>query len=321
MTRRDASVDLLTALWKEDFVHIDWVVMTDFAVVDDQDHEEVEVEVEKVLSYLNKSLQTAKGQGVSFARVSVEDLELKLEDLQSIRQTRLEGEIATEDERRAFQDDLERDERFLLEKICTILFQVMELPATESEFDDQRAALEQVLDGLILQGKFRVIEKVLEQLRRFTARESLSPQNRTLAKTCFDGLLKLMHEAHRIRAVATALNTGATRDLDGVRLYLGRLGQSATVMVLELLDILNNPAHRRAVADVLVEQGTTGCAHLRGPPQGRELAARQRAPVHHQQDRPAGQTAAVPQYPGARERGAAHGGPVGHRANEDQRDV
>jgi hypothetical protein len=258
MTARDASIDLLTALWKEDFVHIEWVVMTDFDLIEDDGKAEVEVEVEKVLNYLNKSLMTGKGEGVSFARVSVDDLNLKLNDLQTIRQTRLAGDIATDEEKQTFFDDLKRDEEFLLEKICTILFQVMEIPASKAEFEDQRAALEQVLDGLILQGKFAVIEKVLETLDRYATRRDLSNENRELARACHEDMTRLMHEAHRVKAVATALNTGATRDIVGVKHYLERLGPSATVLVLDLLDSLNNPAYRRAVAEVLVDTGRHG---------------------------------------------------------------
>ncbi len=256
---RDPSEDLLTRLWREEFTSIDWVVMTDFALAEDDAAEEVEVEVEKVLTYLHRELTSEKGESISFARVSLDDLELKLENLSQIRKAKLEqGAVATPDDQARTQGEILADEVLLLEKICGILFQVMELPANEREVTDIAAAFEQLLDGLILEGKFATIEKVTEQLDKFAYRPDLPLANRELARSCNERLAALMIEGQRVRAVATALNTGATKDLEGVKGYLVRLGPTATVQLLDLLDTLNAPHQRRMVADVLAEVGRYG---------------------------------------------------------------
>src|SRR5690606_18604814 len=149
----------------EELTHIDWVVMTDFTLVEDDNAEDVEVEVEKVLTYLHRELTSEKGESISFARVSLDDLELKLENLAQIRKTKLEqGSVATGEDQARVQGEILADEIVLLDKICGILFQVMELPASEREVTDIAAAFEQLLDGLILGGKFGIIEKVIERL-------------------------------------------------------------------------------------------------------------------------------------------------------------
>lgn len=256
---RDPSEDLLTRLWREELKHIDWVVMTDFALVDDDSAAEVEVEVEKVLTYLHHELTSDKGESISFARVSLDDLELKLENLAQIRRTKVEhAKVASPEECARIQEEILTDEMLLLEKICGILFQVMELPANEREVNDIAAAFEQLLDGLILEGKFAAIEKVIERLNQFAYRADLPLPNRELARSCNDKLSTLMLAGQRVRAVATALNTGATKDLEGVSRYLTRLGPPATVQLLDLLDTLVAPHHRRMVADVLVEVGRYG---------------------------------------------------------------
>lgn len=256
---RDPSEELLTRLWREELTHIDWVVMTDFALIEDNGAEEVEVEVEKVLTYLHRELTSDKGESISFARVSLDDLEMKLENLAQIRKTKIQqGSVALPEDQARLQGEILADEVLLLDKICGILFQVMELPASEQEVTDIAAAFEQLLDGLILGGKFSTIEKVIARLNQFAYRADLPLPNRELARNCNDTLTRLMLEGQRVRAVGTALNTGATKDLDGVKSYLVRLGPTATVQLLDLLDTLNAPHHRRVVADVLVEVGRYG---------------------------------------------------------------
>lgn len=255
----DPTEDLLTRLWKEEFQHLDWVVMTDYSVVEGQEAEEVEVEVEKVLAYLHRELQSETSkESISFARVSLDDLDLKLENVSQLRRTRVEGEVAQPHEREQVQAQLTCDEARLLEKICGIVFQAMELPVAGDEHDDINAAFEQLLDGLILEGKFGTIEKVLLRLEQFARRGDLPTQNRELCRSCGEKLQTLMHEGQRIRAVGTALNSGQAKNLDGVKAYLVRLGPTATVQLLDLLDGLNGPHHRRLVADALVEVGRHG---------------------------------------------------------------
>ena len=52
-----------------------------------------------------------------------------------------------------------------------------------------------------------------------------------MARTCGDRLFMLMHEGQRVRAIGTALNSGRTKDNDGLRRYLTRLGPTVGASV------------------------------------------------------------------------------------------
>ncbi len=260
--KTDNSQDLLTTLWKQDYDCVEWVVVSDFSLGDDRDsdgaREDVEVEVEKVLSFLHDQLRSDTVDGIAFARVSVADLELKLTQLEQLRQTVVDKAVIAGDAIAQVQAQVHEDERHLLERICNILFDVMTLPATPSELDDIQAALEQLLDGLILEGRFSTIDTLLAHCDALAMKPDLPQANREMARNCGDRLFMLMHEGQRVRAVGNALNTGRTKDLEGVKRYLLRLGPTATLLLIDTLDTLNAPGHRRMIADVIVEVGKQG---------------------------------------------------------------
>ena len=110
---------------------------------------------------------------------------------------------------------------------------------------------QQLLDGLILEGQFGMVDRLLGQCELISRDGGLPQANREMARTCGDRLFMLMHEGQRVRAIATALNSGRTKDLEGLKRYLLRLGPTVTLLLLDLLDSLNAPQHRRVVADVL----------------------------------------------------------------------
>jgi hypothetical protein len=134
----------------------------------------------------------------------------------------------------------------------------MRMPSSQRELADLEQALEQLLDGLILEGQFGMVDRLLEHTDALARDGHLPDKNREMARHCGERLFMLMHEGQRVRAIATSLNTGRTKDLDGLKRYLLRLGPTVTLLLLDLLDTLNATAHRRLVADVLVEVGQQG---------------------------------------------------------------
>lgn len=257
--KSNASDDLATHLWKQEFKGIEWVVVADFELGDEDEKAEVEIEVEKVLSFLQDQLRsTDSSDSIGFARVSVADLDLKLEQLDQIRATVLSKQTVESQDKRSVQQEVIADERDLLRRICNILLEVMKLPASSRELTDLEQALEQLLDGLILEGQFGMVDRLLGQCGVIAADANLPTANREMARTCGDRLFMLMHEGQRVRAIGTALNSGRTKDMDGLRRYLLRLGPTVALLLLDLLDTLNASTHRRLVADVLVDIGQQG---------------------------------------------------------------
>ena len=72
-----AELDILTQLWRSDFRFIEYIVIENFQVMPDEDVEQVEIEVDKVVAYLYRQLQSNSEDYMRFARVSADDLELE----------------------------------------------------------------------------------------------------------------------------------------------------------------------------------------------------------------------------------------------------
>ena len=265
--RSQANDDLATYLWKQEYPGIEWVVVADFEIGEETEAQEVEIEVEKVLTFLQDQLRSDSSDSIGFARVSVADLDVKLDQLEQIRQTVISKATVESADKKSIVQEVKSDERDLLRRICNILLEVMKLPASARELTDLEQALEQLLDGLILEGQFGMVDRLLGQCEAISRDGTLPSPNREMARTCGDRLFMLMHEGQRVRAIGTALNSGRTKDLDGLRQYLLRLGPTVTLLLLDLLDSLTAPAHRRVVADVLASVGQQGV-----PMFGRRLA-------------------------------------------------
>lgn len=260
--RSDKIEDLATVLWKSDFRGIEWVVVQDFDIGGSDNAEdetrEVEIEVEKVLSFLQDQLRSDSDDSIGFARVSVADLDVKLQQLEQIRHTVASQAHVELADRRSVQQEIVAEERELLAKITAILLDVMRMPSTERELDDIEHALVQLLDGLILEGQFGMVDRLLEHCDALARDGHLPPANREMARHCGESLMHSMHDGQRVRAIGTALNSGRAKDLDGLKRYLTRLGPTVTLLLLDLLDNLTQPQHRRLAADVLVSVGQQG---------------------------------------------------------------
>jgi hypothetical protein len=249
------SSDILSSLWKAELVGIEWVALSDFQIGEGDDNQDIEVEVEEVLSYLQSALTSDAGDGAVAAKVSLADLDLKLEDVERRRMTEIaEGLVSPENQAR-LQQQIHEDEKRLLDKICGVVFEVMTLEARDAELEDIAAALEQLLDGLILEGKFGTINRVIEYSESLAYRADASTANRELGRRIGERMMTLIQQPERVRGVSTALNAGRVLALEELRAFLKRLGPTSVVVLLELLDGLNNPTHRRAICDVLVSIG------------------------------------------------------------------
>jgi hypothetical protein len=249
------SSDILSSLWKAELVGIEWVALSDFQIGEGDDNQDIEVEVEEVLSYLQSALTSEAGDGAVAAKVSLADLDLKLEDVERRRMTEIAADIVSPENQARLQQQIVDDERRLLDKICGVVFEVMTLEARESELEDIAAALEQLLDGLILEGKFGTINRVIEYSESLSYRSDASTANRDLGRRIAERMMTLIQQPERVRGVSTALNAGRVLSLDELRVFLKRLGPTSVVVLLELLDGLNNPTHRRAICDVLINIG------------------------------------------------------------------
>ena len=247
--------DIITALWKAELVGIEYIVVEGFKAMPDDDAEEVEIEIEKVVAYLYRQLQSNSEDYLRFARISSEDLDLQLDSVETVRGAIVQGVTSTAADRARVQGGLVREETRQLGKLVTVLFQLLELDTGADNFEDVAEAFVQLLDALILQENFTAIDQIRA---RFTASESkatLRDQQKETVERCANRFRMRMGESQRVQAIGQILNTGIVKDADGVRRYLQSLGFEAIVPLLEMLETLQLLPNRRLVCDVLADVG------------------------------------------------------------------
>jgi hypothetical protein len=249
--------DISTALWKAELSNIEYVVVEGFKALPDEDLEEVEVEVEKVVAYLYRQLQSNSEDYLRFARISSEDLDLQLDQVDQMRGAIIQGVTATATDRARVQASLVREEQRQLQKLVTVLFQLLELDTTEENFEDVAEAFVQLLDALILQENFSAINQIRKRFAVSAQKQHLTPERRELIERCGGRFIMRMGESQRVQAIGQLLNAGLTKDPDGIRQYLQSLGVEAIIPLLEMLETLTLLPNRRLVCDVLAEIGGT----------------------------------------------------------------
>lgn len=254
-TEKKGREDIATLLWKAELTHIEYVVVEGFKALPDEDLEEVEIEIEKVVAYLYRQLQSNSEDFLRFARISSEDLELQLDDVDQMRGAIIQGVTATAGDRARVQTGLVREDQRQLTKLVTVLFQLLELDTTEASFEDVAEAFIQLLDALILQENFTAIDQIRRRFAVSSSKDRLSEASRELVDRCSDRFRTRMGESQRVQAIGQMLNTGLAKDPDGIRRYLQSLGVEAIIPLLDMLESLTLLPNRRLVCDVLSELG------------------------------------------------------------------
>lgn len=254
-TARETREDIITRLWKADLEHIEYIVVEGFKAAPDQDIDEVEVEVEKVVAYLYRQLQSNSDDVLRFARLSMDDLNLKLDEVDQMRGVVVTGVTATAADQQRVQTSLAAEEERVLAKMVVVLFQLLELDTNEENFEDVAEAFVQLLDALLLAENFTAIHQIRERFRLSASKPNLKPQTRDLVQRCSERFHGKMAESQRLQMIAQILNSGNAKDPDAVRHYLITLGHSAVHPLLEMLEILELPQNRRLVCDVLAALG------------------------------------------------------------------
>ncbi|CAN0550125.1 unnamed protein product, partial [Laminaria digitata] len=162
--------DMITRLWKEEFQFIEHVVVEGFGF-GELSEEEVEVEVEKIIGYLRKQLSANSQDITRFARLSAEDLELELNDLEQVRGGIVSGRPATEDDKAHVQEELYFEEKNrLFAKMVLILFQILEFECESADYDMLLESFTQVLDTLLVSEDVKGAVALLQRFETIAGR-------------------------------------------------------------------------------------------------------------------------------------------------------
>ncbi|MBI5494253.1 MAG: HEAT repeat domain-containing protein [Deltaproteobacteria bacterium] len=251
------SEDFVTRLWKAELQAIQYIVVEGFKAVEDEDAEEVQMEVDKVVAYLYRQLQSNTDDVARFARVDTADLDLKLQEVDQVRGNVIQGETATAADKDRIKRALHEEEnQKLLPKMVVILFQLLELCTDQKNFEDVAESFLQLLDAMLFSERFDVIQQILERFD-VSKKKNLREGVPELVQAAQDRFLLKMGEPQRLSALTQMFNAGPVKNLEGVRTYLMNLSSDALEPLLDCLERVEVANNRRVLCDVIAELAKT----------------------------------------------------------------
>ena len=238
--------DTVAQLWRSPLDHLEYVVVEGFKVEGFSD-EEVQISVDRIVEYLYSRLRSHSDDFLRFARVSAEDLELKLEGVEQVRGAVISGVTATDDLKAGLQKEIAEEEQSrLFPKLVSSIFQVAEAGVDDPELLEEMFL--QLLDALLLQEDFAIINQIVLKLRAMEDRPGMSGIRRLKAT-----FVEKMGEEQRLVRVADVLRTARPQLLADIGRYLSSLQPTAMPILLDVLESLDAPEHRLVLCDVIAE--------------------------------------------------------------------
>lgn len=246
--------DMITRLWKEEFEHIEHVVVEGFGF-GDLSEEEVEVEVEKIIGYLRKQLSANSADITRFARLSAEDLELELDNIEQVRGGIVSGRPATDQDKVHVQEELYfEDKNRLFAKMVLILFQILELECKATDYDMLLESFTQVLDTLLVSEDVKGAVALLQRFETIATRP-LPGDRAQLVKKLAQNFKRRMLEPQRLDTVGQYLALNRELDEAAVRTYLGICGEEEIVPLVDMLAGMERVEARSLLIEVLARIG------------------------------------------------------------------
>ncbi|HVP59199.1 MAG TPA: HEAT repeat domain-containing protein [Myxococcaceae bacterium] len=238
--------DTVAQLWRSPLDHLEYVVVEGFKV-DGFTDDEVQIAVDKIVEYLYSRLRSHSDDFLRFARVSAEDLELKLEGVEQVRGAVIAGVTASDELKAKLQKEIaEEEHRRLFPKLVSSIFQVAEAGVDDPDLLEEMFL--QLLDALLLQEDFAIINQIVLKLRAMEDRPGMSGIRRLKAT-----FVEKMGEEQRLVRVADVLRSARPGVLSDIGRYLGSLQPSTMPVLLEVLETLDAPEHRLVLCDVIAE--------------------------------------------------------------------
>ncbi len=238
--------DVLAQLWRTNLEHLEYVVVEGFSV-DGSSDEEVQVEVDKVVSYLYARLKTNSEDFLRFARVNADDLDAKMEGVEQVRGVVVGGTYASDTLKAQLQKEIEEEENArLFPKLVSAVFQVV-----EGGVDDVGLLEElfvQLLDAMLIQDDYATINQMVLKLRALEQREGLDSGNIHRLLSYF---LQKMGEEQRLTRVGETLKRSKPKNATDITRYLQTLDENSLITLLTVLETLEIPENRLLVCDVL----------------------------------------------------------------------
>ncbi len=236
--------DVSAQLWKASFDHIEYIMVEGFKM-DGCSEEEVQVEVDKIVNYLQGRLRTDSDDYLRFARVSTEDLDARLDGIEQIRGAVISGVTADDALKARVQKEIQEEEsQRLFPKLVNAVFQVLEGGVDDPALLEEMFV--QLLDAMLIQEDFATVNQVVLKLRAMEQRPGSEAVSRLRQV-----LVEKMGEEQRIQRLGDILRTTRPKNPADITRYLSALDSSAVIPMLEMLATIEIPENRILVCDVL----------------------------------------------------------------------
>ncbi|MBW2699544.1 MAG: HEAT repeat domain-containing protein [Deltaproteobacteria bacterium] len=247
--------DMVSLLWKQEFINIEYVVVDSFAVGAEAE-EDARIEVEKIVNYLYKRLTSNSGDAVAFARISLEDLDIELEDVEQAKGVTIKGSPSTPEQKARVQLEMsDENEHKMLPKLVSIIFRVLEEELDEDLGIAISEVFTQLLDSMLIHEDFRSINQILRKFKT-TTRKKLPPGNLEIIEALEENFASRMGESERIEQVGQILDTmPEIKEPQEVYRYLTRLGENSLGIMLQVLEKMERVEARHLVCDAMVVLG------------------------------------------------------------------
>ena len=238
--------DLNAQLWRAQMPHFEYIMVEGFRM-DEFSEEEVQVEVDKVVDYLQRRLRANSDDYLRFVRVTEADLDMKLDEIEQMRGVVVTGVTATPDIKARIQKDVDEEEnQRLFPKLLSAVFQVV-----ESGVDDPvllSDMFSQLLDAMLLQEDFAIINQVVLKLR---AMEQRAGPTSAIGQLLRDFVAR-MSEEQRLNRVGEVLRFSRLKNPQDVIRYLANVSADSVSILLDVLETIELPENRSLLSDVLI---------------------------------------------------------------------
>lgn len=237
--------DVLAQLWKAALEHLEYVVVEGFKM-DELSEAEVQVEVDQIVSFLYARLRTTSQDFLRFARVSTEDLEVKLEGIDQIRGAVVQGTTAQDDLKAKIQKEITEEEADrLFPKLVSAVFQVVESGVEDPMLLEDMFM--QLLDALLLQEDYATINQMVLKLKAMEQRQQAHEGLSRLRAT----MVSRMGEEQRLTRIGDQLRLGRPKNPADMIRYFQALEADSIPTLLTVLETMEIPENRILLCDLL----------------------------------------------------------------------
>lgn len=246
--------EFVELLWNSNLRHIEHVAVDSFTV-GDQDETEVRLEVEKVTKFLRQRL-AGRGQTVAGTRLSMADLDLRLEGIDEVRAVVLDAGAASDKFKVKLQERLREDiGRLVFIRLAKVVVDQIRMQAL-LEPEPLAAPLLDLVDANLLRGDLEALQLLCTGLVEIEKAQAGSAAA-TVATQLRRRLGKGLAEPFRLEPLTELLETLPQNPQRQVWLqtYLDQLGPDAVSALLGVLERVHATEGRRLLVKVIGRLG------------------------------------------------------------------